>query len=224
MRPKTLQAAELIEIFMKHIVMSMDELIKHTNVSKNTIHRRLNEIGYVTSYNHNGLYYTLLKLAKFDESGLWEYKGIRFFKDGGLQELIISQINSSRKGYTSEEINTQLGTRVSNQLRTLTRKKLIQRKKYSDFYIYYSINENIRKRQVNLREKDLNLPSTDEETQTSDEKKIIKILLEVIKNPSIRPEKMGELLREDGLQISDSFIKQVFSKYEIQKKGSLSRF
>lgn len=224
MRPKTLQAAELVEIFMKHIVMSMDELIKHTNVSKITIRRRLDEIGYVTSYNHNGMYYTLLKLAKFDESGLWEHKGIRFFKDGGLQELIISQINTSGKGYTSEEINTQLGTRVSNQLRALTRKNLIQRKKYSDFYVYYSINENIRKRQVSLREKDINLPSTDEETQTSDEKKTIKILHEVIKDPSISPEKMGELLRENGFKISDSFIKQVFSKYEIQKKGSQSRF
>lgn len=224
MRLKALQVAELVEIFMKYIVMSMDELIKHTNVSKNTIHRRLDEIGYVTSYNHNGIYYTLLKLTEFDESGLWEYKGIRFFKGGGLQELIINQINSSEKGYTSEEISTQLATRVSNQLRILTRKKLIQRKKYSDFYVYYSINENIWKKQKSLREKVINLRSSDEETQTSDEKKIIKILLEIIRNPSVSPEKIGELLREDGFKISDSFIKQVFSKYEIQKKGFPSRF
>ena len=224
MRPKTLHASELIDIFMKYIVISMDDLIKHTKVTKVTIQRRLKEIGYITSYNHNGMYYTLLKLAEFDESGLWEYKGIRFFKDGGLQELIINQINSSEKGYTSEEINTKLSTRVSNQLRILTRKKLIQRKKYSDFYVYYSINENIQKRQVSLREKYINLPSSDEETQTTDEKKTIEILLEVIKSPTTEPEDIGKLLREKSLKISDDFIKQVFSKYEIQKKGSPSRF
>ena len=131
------------------------------------------------------MYYTLLKLAEFDESGLWDYKGIRFFKDGGLQELIISQINSSGKGYTSEELSTKLGTRVTNQLRLLTKRKLLSRKKYSDFHVYFSINENIQKKQILLREKDIKLPSIDEETQTSDEKKTIEILLEIIKSPTI---------------------------------------
>ena len=224
MRPKTLHASELIDIFMKYIVISMDDLIKHTKVTKVTIQRRLKEIGYITSYNHNGMYYTLLKLAEFDESGLWDYKGIRFFKDGGLQELIISQINSSGKGYTSEELSTKLGTRVTNQLRLSTKRKLLSRKKYSDFYVYYSINENIHKKQILLREKDTKLPSIDEETQTSDEKKTIEILLEVIKSPTTEPEDIGKLLREKGLKISDDFIRQVYSKYEIQKKGSPSQF
>ena len=224
MRSKTLRTPELIDIFMKYIVMNMDDLIKHTNVSKITIQRRLKEIEYITSYNHNGMYYTLIKLAEFDESGLWDYKGIRFFKDGGLQKLIISQINSSGKGYTSEELSTKLGTRVTNQLRLSTKIKLISRKKYSDLYVYFSINENIQNKQIPLREKDINLPSIEEETGTSDEKKTIRILLEIIKNPDAEPEEIGKHLREKGLKMSDGFIKQVFSKYEIQKKGFPSQF
>jgi hypothetical protein len=61
MRPKTLHASELIDIFMKYIVISMDDLIKHTKVTKVTIQRRLKEIGYITTYvshlkiNTNGL-------------------------------------------------------------------------------------------------------------------------------------------------------------------------
>jgi len=212
MRSKTLHASELIDIFMEYIVITMDDLIKHTKVSKITIQRRLKEIVYITSYNHNGMYYTLLKLAEFNKSGLWDHKGIRFFKDGGLQELIISQINSSGKRYTSEELSTKLGTRVTNQLRLLTKKMLTSRKKYSGFYIYYSINEYIRIKQILLRDKDTKLPSIDEETQTSDEKKTIEILLEVIKSHTTEPEDIGKLLRKKGLKISDNFIKQAFPK------------
>ena len=41
----------------------MDDLIEHTKVTKVTIQRRLKEIEYITSYNHNGMYYTLLKFS-----------------------------------------------------------------------------------------------------------------------------------------------------------------
>ncbi len=133
MRPRSIETTELRELFKKNIVMTLDDLIKQTKVSRITIMRRLKEMGHITSYNRNGTYYTLPEIAKFDESGLWNHKGIRFSKNGGLQEVIIGQINSSENGYTSEELSTRLGTRVSNHLHNLTRKGLIFRKKYSYF-------------------------------------------------------------------------------------------
>src|SRR5574341_1799031 len=148
MRPRSIETTELRELFRKNIVMTLDDLIKQTKVSRITIMRRLKEMGHITSYNRNGTYYALPEIAEFDESELWNYKGIRFSKNGGLQEVIIGQINSSENGYTSEELSTKLGTRVSNHLRNLTRKGLIFRKKYSYFYIYYSVNETNQKKQI----------------------------------------------------------------------------
>jgi hypothetical protein len=38
------------------------------------------------------------------------------FRNGGIRELVIKEIESSEKGFTAEELNTKIGTRVSVQL------------------------------------------------------------------------------------------------------------
>jgi hypothetical protein len=154
----------------------------------------LKEIGYTTSYNRNGKYYTLLEIAKFDESGIFDHKGILFFRDGGIQELAIKEIDSSEKGYTAEELSNKIRTRVSNQLHQFVRKYLIIRKKYADFYVYYSIDDTTHQKQISNREKELKIPSTKEDSEISSEKKTIRILLEIIQNPNTQPSKIENLL------------------------------
>ncbi|MCX9074555.1 MAG: hypothetical protein OIN88_07840 [Candidatus Methanoperedens sp.] len=144
---------ELRELFKKNIVMDMDDLQKQTSSSRITVLRHLKEIGYITSYNKNAKYYTLLEIANFDETGIFNHKGILFFKNGGIRDLVIKEIESSEKGYTAEELNTKIGTRVSVQLHQFVRTNLITRRKYSSFYVYYSIDESTKKKQVNNREK-----------------------------------------------------------------------
>lgn len=79
---------ELKELFKKNIALDMVDLVRKTGSSRTTILRRLKEIGYLTSYDHNGKYFALPEFLTFDESGSFEHKGIHFFKNGGLQELI----------------------------------------------------------------------------------------------------------------------------------------
>lgn len=220
----SIDVTELKELFKKNIVMDIDDLMKKTSSSRITVFRNLKDIGYTTSYNQNGKYYTLLEIAKFDESGIFDHKGILFFKDGGIQELVIKEIESSEKGYTAEELNNKIRTRVSNQLHQFVRKGLIIRKKYADFYVYYSIDDVTQQKQIPNREKELKIPSTKEDSEISSERKTIRILLEIIQNPNVQPREIGELLRQEGLKISDSFIQKIFEKYDIQKKGSPSHF
>jgi len=218
----SIDVTELKELFKKNIVMDIDDLMKHTSSSRITVFRNLKEIGYTTSYNRNGKYYTLLEIAKFDESGIFDHKGILFFRDGGIQELVIKEIDSSEKGYTAEELSNKIRTRVSNQLHQFVRKGLIIRKKYADFYVYYSIDDTTQQKQISNREKELKIPSTKEDFEISSEKKTIRILLEIIQNPNTQPHEIGNILRQEGLKISDSFIQNIFEKYDIQKKGSPS--
>lgn len=213
---------ELKELFKKNIVLDMDDLLRKTGSSRTTILRRLKDIGYLTSYDHNGKYFALPEYLKFDESGLFEYKGIHFFKNGGLQELIINQINLSEKGYNAEELSSKIKTRAGNQLRLFTRKGIIIRKKYSDAYIYFSVDETYQQKQISNRERELKISCTPEDINLSNEKITIRILQEVIKNPNAEPHEIGKSLREGGFKITDSFITNIFEKYDIQKKGSLS--
>jgi predicted transcriptional regulator len=215
----SIDITELKELFKKNIVLDIDDLMKQTSSSKITVFRNLKDIGYTTSYNHNGKYYTLLETAKFDESGIFDHKGILFFRHGGIQELVIKEIKSSEKGYTAEELRNKIRTRVSNQLHQFVSKGLIIRKKYADFYVYYSIDDTTQQKQISNREKELKIPSTKEESEISSEKKTIRILLEIIQNPKAQPYEIGKILRHEGLKISDSFIQNIFEKYDIQKKG-----
>jgi predicted transcriptional regulator len=224
MKYNPIKQVELKELFKGNIAMDMDDLIRKTGSSRTTILRRLKEIGYLTSYDHNGKYFALPEFLNFDESELFEHKGIHFFKNGGLQELITHQINSSEKGYNVEELSSKIKTRVGNQLRLFTRKGMLARKKYSDAYIYFSIHEKIQQKQISNREKELKISSTPEEINLSNEKITIRILLEIIKNPKAEAHEIGKSLREDGLKITDSFITNVFEKYDIQKKGFPSHF
>ena len=220
----SIDITELKELFKKNIVMDIDDLIKQTSSSRITVFRNLKEIGYITSYNQNGKYYTLLEIANFDDSGIFDYKGILFFRNGGIQELVIKEIDSSEKGYTAEELSNKIRTRVNNQLHQFVRKGLIIRRKYADFYVYYSIDDATQQKQISNREKELKIPSTIEDSEISPEKKTIRILLKIIQNPNAQPQEIGEILRQEGLKISDSFIQNIFQKYDIQKKGSPSHF
>lgn len=213
---------ELKELFKRNIAMDMDYLLRTTGSSRITILRRLKEIGYQTSYDHNGKYFALTEFLNYDKTGLFEHKGIHFFKNGGLQELIIQEINSSEKGYNAEELSSKIKTRVGNQLRLFTKKGMIVRKKYSEVYIYFSIDETYQQKQISNRETELKISSIPEDINVSNEKITIKILLEILKNPKAEPHEIGKSLREGGLKITDSFIIYIFEKYEIQKKGSLS--
>jgi hypothetical protein len=213
---------ELKELFKINIAMDMDYLLRKTGSSRITILRRLKDIGYQTSYDHNGKYFALPEFLNFDTSGLFEHNGIHFFKNGGLQELIIHEINSSEKGYNAEELSSRIKTRVSNQLRQFTKKGMIVRKKYSEAYIYFSIDETYQQKQISNREMELKISSTPEDINVSNEKITIKILLEILKNPEAEPHEIGKSLREGGLKITDAFIINIFEKYDIQKKGSPS--
>jgi hypothetical protein len=214
--------SELRELFKKNIVMDIDDLQKQTSSSRITVLRHLKEIGYITSYNKNAKYYTLLEVANFNETGIFNHKGILFFRNGGIRDLVIKEIESGEKGFTAEELNTKIGTRVSVQLHQFVRKNLIIRRKYSSFYVYYSIDESIQKKQVNNREKELQKISTNEESELTDEKKTIRILLGIIQNPNADPNEIGRVMRENGLKISDNFIENIFVKYDLKKTVSPS--
>jgi len=215
---------ELRELFKKNIVMDIDDLQKQTSSSRITVLRHLKEIGYITSYNKNAKYYTLLEIAKFNETGIFNHKGILFFRNGGIRELVIKEIESGEKGFTAEELNTKIGTRVSVQLHQFVRKNLIIRRKYSSFYVYYSIDESTQKKQVKNREKELHKISTNEDSELTDEQKTIRILLEIIQNPNAEPNEIGRIMHENGLKITDHYIDNIFLKYNIKKTGSPSNY
>ena len=82
-------------------VMTMSDLQNRMKVSEITIRRKLKKTGALTSYNKNGMFYTLPHIPKFDAQGLWANNGIRFSKHGNMNRTIIQLINHSEIGRAS---------------------------------------------------------------------------------------------------------------------------
>jgi hypothetical protein len=51
-----------------------------------TIFRMLKELGYRSSYSHRGRFYTLDRIARFNEQGLWSHNSVWFSRFGNLLE------------------------------------------------------------------------------------------------------------------------------------------
>ena len=85
MRPIEYSAEALSKLLRKQKIATMPELMAALGTdARRTVFRKLRELDYRTSYSHRGCYYTLDRVAEFDEFGLWSRAGVWFSVHGTL--------------------------------------------------------------------------------------------------------------------------------------------
>lgn len=129
-------------------IATMDEVKSFLNTqARMTVFRKLSQLNYISSCSHCGRYYSLKRIARFNQNGIWIYNSVVFSKYGTLKKTIESLIESSSKGYTASELNNVVKVKVDNVLLELSKSKVIMRKKISGMYVYYSTSSNLSKQQ-----------------------------------------------------------------------------
>ncbi len=69
----------LRKLFDKKTVLDMPQVcMALSTMSRTTGFRYLRELHHLTSYTHNGIYYTLPGIAQFDSNGFWYFGDIGF--------------------------------------------------------------------------------------------------------------------------------------------------
>jgi hypothetical protein len=152
MRTEKYKADDLAKLLYERIIATMEEL-KHalkTDVDL-TVLRKLKQLEYITSYSHQGRFYSLLQLAKFDENGLWEAQSARFSKYGTLISTVAILVSTSEAGYYSSELESLLQVGVKETLLRLVQQGRLYREKLSKMYLYCSAEKQERKRQLAMR-------------------------------------------------------------------------
>ncbi|MCP5012937.1 MAG: hypothetical protein GY942_23410, partial [Aestuariibacter sp.] len=81
-----------------------------------SVFRRLKTIGYRSSFNHAGRYYTLADVPRFDQWGLWFYRDAGFSCAGTLKATVLALVEDSATGMTSKELLALLKLPVANTL------------------------------------------------------------------------------------------------------------
>jgi len=152
MKTAKYKAEDLAKLLNERTIATMEELkgALKTNVGL-TVLRKLKQLGYITSYSHQGRYYSLERLATFDENGLWEVRSVRFSKYGTLVSTLAALVESSEVGHYSNELESLVQVGVRETLLRLVRRGSLHREKYSRMHLYCSPDPEKRKRQTAMR-------------------------------------------------------------------------
>jgi hypothetical protein len=181
-----------------------------------TAWRILSEHGYITSYNFNAKYYTLIDIPVFDKNSLWSYRKIRFSKYGSLTNTVIALVFNSRSGLEKNELQELLGVNVIPILSKLYHQGKVYREKIDGIFVYFQTDEDGRWTQLSnrqfdtIKEKDTGLP---------EQERIIAVLIELIQRVELQPQQLARRLSRKGIKITTTEIGAIFQHYQLIKKN-----
>lgn len=152
MRLPDSSATLLLQAFHDEQILTLPQLKKLLGTSAAmTVFRKLKPLGYLTSYSHRGRYYTLAKLAEFDESGLWCVNDVWFSRAGTLVRTSEAWVNRASDGYYADELRAALHVEVKDALRQLVQEKRLARRDVNGRYLYVARAAARRQQQVAQR-------------------------------------------------------------------------
>ena len=207
----------LKKLFQKNTVADLSLLYKALDTgSRMSVFRRLQKIGYTSSYTHAGRYYTLVDTPDYDEGGLWFYGDIGYSEFGTLKNSILELIKNSQKGVTQNELQQKLRVRVQGALSDLFHKKLISREKNGGLFLYLHSEIERADDQIFRRRSSMGrLPSLPYQT-------IVEVLVEGIRgcHMTFSVEVIVDKLKNRGISVNHDQVKKLFKEYRIEISGS----
>ncbi len=142
---KIKNAAKYLE---KIKIFTIDQLASSLNCSTPSARLKIKQYMAYTSYNHNGRYYTMPRVPRFDQNGLWRYKAIRFSKNGTLKNTVVHLVNNAQVGLTGKQIGDIVGVSPRSFLHHFRHTPGISREKHEGVYVYFSDNAEVYKHQL----------------------------------------------------------------------------
>ena len=223
----TTKQKRVIEYLHQEKVTTNYDVIQKLDVSTRTIIRALNKYGYYSSYNYNACYYTLRDIPRFNNYGLWTYNDIRFSKYNSITATIVAIIDKSPAGYTNTEMSQRLGTETKNLLSRLCGKKRLAKFYIGHQAVYLSTEPTQQTTQKQSRKQE-KVPQLIQKQQTHlneavlpegiDVKVIIRVLINMIKQPDASVASITMTLQAQQLKVSVKEVGQIISFYGLEKK------
>jgi len=217
MKSKSEREKKVKRLFNKSKVVTIDDLknVLDTDFFK-TVFRYLKEIGYLSSYNNAGRFYTMPHTPRFDEYGLWHCEVASFSKFGTLKSTICSMISGSREGFTHRELKLLLRCRVQNTLNDLTKSNVISRGSVNGLFVYVSKNKQTAVLQLSQREKKSEIVKV--QGRAIEFPVIIDILLELLRSSVWDAKTISRNLHVKRVSVTEQQIKEVMHHYGLKKK------
>lgn len=187
-------------------------LSKEIEYSVASVRRFLANIGYFSSFTHNGQWYTLNHIPRFNHDGICFYDTIGFSKSGSLPQTIIHLIDRSQQGLTAEEIGAKLRSRCHSILVGLYRSGKLQRYKQGRSNIYLSVDPDTCAQQRRLIDQK-NRPSAPLPAEIA-----VLVLAEAIRHSDFSFTQLAEAIRRDRkVSIQETQVEALFEAHGLKK-------
>ncbi len=204
----------LQSFFHKHHIAEISELFHLLQTrSRMSVFRRLKTIGYRSSFNHAGRYYTLADVPRFDQWGLWFYRDVGFSCAGTLKATVLALVEDSATGMTPKELIALLKLPVANTLyntlHELRQGARIPRQTLAGRHIYLSAEPGRADEQFMQRRQ---APSS--EVQISNET-LIAVLVEALQSAEVlvAPSVLVLRLAARGVVVTAVQVERIFTRY-----------
>jgi len=183
--------------FRRRKVMTVEQLVELLGCSISTVRNRLSSWRAYTSYNHNGRYYTLPAIPRFNEHGLWRYKTVGFSKHGNLKQTVIQLVRNADRGLDAAEIGQLVGLPPRSFLSHFRNAAGLTRQRLEGRFIYFSDERSVFSRQKQAREQAIQRLRTEIPSDTT-----LKACSRRLgrKGIGIHPEAIGRLLDYHGVK------------------------
>ena len=149
MRSEIFSADAIAHLLRRRTIATMHELKAALGCAVDmTVFRKLRALSYLASYSHRGKYYALQESAKFDDYGLWAFRGVRFSRFGSLVDTLEAFVARATGGYRASELALLLGVEVKQPLLGLVRAGRLAREELARGYLYCSVEQDRRREQL----------------------------------------------------------------------------
>ena len=197
--------------FRKRKTFTVQNVVSRLGYSIPTVRLKLRQWGARSSYNKSGQYYALPDVPRFDENGLWWFKGAYFSKYGTLKNTVVHLVGASSAGLTGEQIGELVGLNPRSFLHHFRGTKGLRREKHQGVYVYFSDETARYEAQVCAR-----LEAIAKGAGISDADAVV-ILVALIRHHGIVPETLALLPEVRAKGISAATIEDFLERHGLKK-------
>ncbi len=204
----------LVLLFDQKKCWTIEKLTHSLNYSTISIRRFLKDIGYYSSFTHNSMWYTLHSIPSFNKRGLWFYQEIGFSKHGNLKQTILNFVSKSTQGLAAKELFEILLIPCHPVLNQMYKKNQIDRFNTQRGFVYLSIDDKKRQRQLDRLRSQL---ITAKQPESLNAQAAIYILVEYIKHPEASIAELSKAVEKREVKASPEAITMLFKEHDLKK-------
>ena len=211
MAPPIEPSQSLVSFFADQPCWKIQPLAAKLRYSIPSVRRFLTEVGYYSSFTHNGGWYTLRSIPRFGRDGLWFYDDIGFSRVGSLTKTLIDLTARSSAGMTAEQLGEKLHCRCHSILVQLCRQGRLQRQKLARSYVYIAVDPDtaVIQRQALAMQ---SLPQAQPPAEIA-----VLVLAEFIRNPGSSFQQLEHALAAKGVIVEMAQIERLFEQHDLKK-------